>query len=126
MLVLVRNGGMAPFQILKFRCVCVCVGGGLLFCRYSVDVCTASSGAPCASGDAAGWSNLVGPANPSKCWGHAPGLAGGCGGQTIGSHHIDVVAANASAVRLRLLRVVAHPSGALPLLSFRILSVGSN
>ena len=46
------------------------------------------------------------------------------GGQTIGTHHIDVVNATAVRfVRLRLLQVLAAPVH--PLVSFRVLKVAA-
>ena len=43
------------------------------------------------------------------------------GGQTIGTHHIDIVNTTARFVRLRLLQVLR--TAAAPLISFRVLRV---
>ena len=81
---------------------------------YSIDVCAAAAGAACAedgSGESsATWRSIVNP------------KASSFGGQTIGTHHIDIVAANATSVRLRLLDVLKAPVS--PLISFRVLRVG--
>ena len=44
-------------------------------------------------------------------------------GQTVGTHHIDIVSASATSVRLRLLDVLEAPVP--PLLSFRLLHVSA-
>ena len=81
---------------------------GQLVAQYSVDICSDMAGCT-GSGD---WRTVVDAKISSN------------GGQTIGTHHIDIVAANATAVRLRLLDVLRSP--VLPLIAFRVLHVGSS
>ena len=74
--------------------------------RYTVDACTGATQAACDSGEL--WTNLVNESSTK-------------GGQTIGTHHIDLVNATGTFVRLRLLEVL--PAAVSPLISFRALSV---
>ena len=62
-----------------------------------------------------------GPGPASKGWVAVVEPGGAKGGQTIGTHHIDVIGNNMTAtfVRLRLLQVLDAPT--LPMVSFRVL-----
>ena len=106
------------------------VHDGQLVGQYVVDACTAPSLAGCGE-QANRWRTLVGPAESTSTapGGSRPIEAHANGGQTIGTHHIDVINASWSMppasgftfVRLRLLEVL--PAQQLPLVSFRALRV---
>ena len=82
---------------------------GQLVAQYTVDYCDAPALAGCNTDGS--WRTIVSPASVH-------------GGQTIGTHHIDMVnATGASFVRLRLLEVLPAPT--VPLVSFRVLRVAT-
>ena len=94
---------------------------GQLVGAYAIDACGASTLAGCNDAGAA-----RGGSSSSSSWRPLVSPASSKGGQTIGTHHIDVIdgigpATNATFVRLRLLQVL--PAPVLPLISFRVLHV---
>ena len=82
---------------------------GQLVANYTVDACSAATRSACDT--------------PGKQWTTLVNGSSAKGGQTIGTHHIDIVNnATARFVRLRLLNVLGA-GAVLPLVSFRVLKV---